>query len=66
MNYCDLIASLLVEGLTAQTTDQPVNFYAIKTRLDLDQQDGSLLSTDKVITCADNKGNKYKITVQAI
>jgi len=66
MDYCDLIASLLVEGLTAQTKDQPVHFYAIKTKLDLDSQDGSMLTTDKVITCSDNKGTRYKITVQAI
>lgn len=66
MEYCDLIAALAVQGLKAQTTDMPVNFYAIKRKLDLDEKDGSMLSTDKIITCSDNRGNKYKITVQAI
>lgn len=64
MEYCDLIAHLIVDGLKNQTTSQAVNFFGIKSCLDLNE-DGSFRSTNKTIKCQDNKGNRYEITVKA-
>jgi hypothetical protein len=64
MEYCDRIGAALVSTLKELHGD-PVGFFNIQTKLDLDPDGGFLLSTDKVITCQDNKGTKYKITIQA-
>lgn len=65
MEYCDLIAQLIVDGIKTQENKLPVNFFGIRRKLDIHPEHGYMLSTDKFITCRDNKGNKYKITVQA-
>lgn len=66
MEYCDLIAHLVVKGLKTHESDQGIGFFAVKRKLDLDPEDGSFRSTDKFITCSDNRGNKYKITVESV
>ncbi len=63
MEYCDRIAAALVA--TLKTIEKPVAFFGLETKLDLDPEGGFLLSTDKVVACQDNKGNRYKITIQA-
>jgi hypothetical protein len=63
MEYCDLIAANVVAAL--KSISEPVAFFGIETKLDLDPEGGFLVSTDKAVYCRDNKGTKYKITVEA-
>jgi len=66
MEYCDLLASLISDKIRAvKATTNGIVFNNPQTKLDLHPEDGYLLSTDKAITCVDNKGNSYKITIQA-
>ena len=64
MEYCDVLAAIIIDGLKNKFT-APVAFFGAQSKLDLHPEEGYLLSTNKVITCQDNKGNRYKITVEA-
>jgi len=64
MEYCDVLAAIIIEGLKTKFTGE-VAFFGAKSKLDLDPEGGFLVSTKKTITCRDNKGNSYKVTVEA-
>jgi len=72
MEYCDLLASLIQKQIKDGQTPYElegnaygVAFFGVKSKLDLHPEHGYLLSTNKFITCRDNKGNSYRITVEA-
>lgn len=64
MEYADLLAKLVTESLTNALRDG-IAFFGVKSKLDLHPEHGYLLSTNKFIDCRDNKGNRYRITVEA-
>ncbi len=66
LEYTDLLSSFISNLIRGKiTTPAGLSFFGAKTKLDLHPEDGYMLSTKKFITCRDNRGNKYKITLEA-
>jgi hypothetical protein len=64
LEYADILSKGILESIKG-ITENSVAFIGSKLKLDLHPEYGYMLSTKKIITCKDNRGNRYKITVEA-